>query len=147
MTPEHVEAIALPIDQHFWDPNAPEAFLVSNDQGRSALALRAHPDDPDRRSVVLRWSAVQYALMAAPNDEALHRHRLYDRGLRNLLWIGVVRDSELVTALQPMSYSAEPPQHYIVLTKEKVVEVVAGNLESLRAGGSTHVAALAGMSS
>jgi len=46
-----------------WEPNAPEAFLVSDDMGRGALAQRAHPDDADQRCVVLRWDVVSYALM------------------------------------------------------------------------------------
>lgn len=53
-----------------WEPNAPEAVLVSDDMWRGALALSAHPSDPDQRAVVLRFDLMSYALMAPPNDEA-----------------------------------------------------------------------------
>jgi hypothetical protein len=29
-----------------WEPNAPLAILVSDDFGKTALALERHPDDP-----------------------------------------------------------------------------------------------------
>jgi hypothetical protein len=75
---------------------------VSDDFGRGALAQRAHPDDPDQRCVVLRWDVVSYALMGPPNDEARNRHRLYEAGLKDVDWLGVVRDSSLVADLRPM---------------------------------------------
>jgi hypothetical protein len=52
---ERVELYDLHLDVPLrWEPNAPEAFLVSDDMGRGALAQHAHPDDPDQRCVVLR---------------------------------------------------------------------------------------------
>jgi hypothetical protein len=63
----HHPAVGVPLR---WEPNAPDAFLVSDDMARGALAQRAHPDDPDQRCVVLRWDVVSYALMGPPNDEA-----------------------------------------------------------------------------
>ena len=36
-----------------WEPNAPEAVLVSNDLARTVSAARAHMDDADQRNVVL----------------------------------------------------------------------------------------------
>ena len=38
-----------------WEPNAPNAVLVSDDFGRGALAVRAHPNDSDQRVVLLRF--------------------------------------------------------------------------------------------
>jgi hypothetical protein len=49
-----------------WDPNAPDAVLFADDFGRGALALRAHPDDSDQRTGVLRFDLVIYALMTPP---------------------------------------------------------------------------------
>jgi hypothetical protein len=49
---EPLHALALAGEVR-WEPNAPEACLVSDDQGRAALAQRAHPDDSDQRCVVL----------------------------------------------------------------------------------------------
>src|SRR3569833_753299 len=105
-----------------WDPNAPDAFLVSDDMGRSALAQRAHPADPDRRCVVLRWDVAHYALMTPPNDEARQQHRLYEKGLKDLDLIVIVRESSLVEALRPMWHSVGGfvPQHKKDNTKECV---------------------------
>jgi hypothetical protein len=137
-----------PYDPHVgaqlrWDPNAPEAALVSDDMGRGALAMHAHPDDPDQRCVVLRWDAVSYALMGPPNDEALNQHRLYEAGLRDVLWLGVVRDSELTQSLRPMlnRHAVFVPLHYVVITKECVVEVLAENVDVFRLGGTPREAA------
>ncbi len=119
-----------------------------DDMGRGALAQRAHPDDPDHRCVVLRSDVVRYALMSPPNDEALNQHRLYDAGLRGVLWLGVVRDSSLVAALRPM-WSREAvfvPLHYVVVSKECVVEVLAENVDVFRIGGSPRQAAPSSLS-
>lgn len=131
-----------------WEPNAPEAFLVSDDMGRGALAQRAHPADPDRRCVVLRWDVVHYALMGPPNDEARDQHRLYEVGLMDLDWLGIVRESQLVEALRPTWYSAGGfvPMHYVVVSKECVVEVVAENVDAFRIEGTTRQAATASFS-
>lgn len=130
-----------------WDPNAPEAVLISDDSGRGALGLRAQASDSDQRTVVLRFDLVIYALMTPPNDEALSHHRLYDSGLRNLLSLGVVRDSSLVARLRP-SWSPVAdlrlqPMHFIAICKECVVEVVAADVEVFRLDGGTREAALA----
>ena len=39
---EHVEAVDLGVT---WEPNAPDAILLSADVGPSTLALNAHPND------------------------------------------------------------------------------------------------------
>lgn len=146
---ERVEPYDLHLDGPLrWEPNAPEAFLVSDDMGRGALAQRAHPDDSDQRCVVLRWDVVHYALMGPPNDEALNQHRLYDAGLKHMLWLGVVRDSTLVTTLRPMWSRAVAmvPLHYIVVSKECVVEVLAENVDVFRLDGSPRQAAPSSLS-
>lgn len=131
-----------------WEPNAPEAFLVTDDMGRGALAQRAHPDDTDQRCVVLRWDAVSYSLMSPPNDEGRHHHRLYEVGLKDLLWLGLVRDSTLVRQLRPMLSGAFAfvPMHYVVVSKECLVEVLAENVEVFRVAGRTRGAAPASLS-
>lgn len=130
-----------------WDPNAPEAVLVSDDSGRGALALRAHPNDQDQRTVVLRFDLVMYALMTPPNDEARVHHPLYEQGLDELLWLGVVRESTLVDRLRPSWSPAADlriqPMHFIATCKECVVEVVAADVEVFRLDGGTREAALA----
>lgn len=131
-----------------WEPNAPDAFLVSDDMGRGSLAQRAHPDDPDRRCVVLRWDVVRYALMGPPNDESRNQHRLYEAGLKDVDWLGVVRDSSLVAGLRPM-WSRDAifvPLHYVVVSKECVVEVLAENVDVFRIGGNPRQAAPSSLS-
>lgn len=123
-----------------WDPNAPDAVLVQSDGGNAALALNAHPDDEDRRTVVLAWTGCVAALMSPPNDEVIHRHRLYLCGLREILWAGVVQESRWAASFEPMQ--ARPPEkHFVVLTKEATVEVLALRVSVLRAAGSTAEAA------
>jgi hypothetical protein len=38
--------------------------------------------------------------MSDPNDEAISGHRLYGSGLSEVLWAGVIRDSDTVRALE-----------------------------------------------
>ena len=146
---ERVEPYDLHIGEPLrWEPNAPDACLVTDDMGRAALAQRAHPDDPDQSCVVLRWDVVSYALMSPPNDEARNRHRLYDSGLKDVDWLGIVRDSSLVPRLRPMLSSdfVFVPLHYVVVSKECVVEVLAENVDLFRIAGSPRDAAPASLS-
>lgn len=134
-----------------WEPNAPEAVLVSDDHGRSALGLRAHFDDPDQRCIVLLWRGVRYASLGGVNDETIAGHRLYERGLRDLRWLGEVQQSELITVLEKQNRVHPQHQaalfadlvHHILPTKECTVEVVARHLSRTRLDGSTLEAAAA----
>ena len=128
-----------------WEPNVPEAILIADD-AKVALAVRAHFDDVDRRSVVLRWSGVMWSCMGAPNDEALQHHRLYGKGLKGLHWAGQVESSSLLGALSPMVHDASGHTHYVVLLKEDLVEVIARSVECLRIAGTTREAALTSLS-
>jgi len=144
---EHVESLDLGVT---WEPNAPDAILLSADFGPSTLALNAHPDDPDERCVVLNWTGCQYASMAPPNDEAISGHRLWIKGLQGLLWSGIVHDSELIAGLErqnrvhPMHSASrfEGLTHYLLPLKECVVEVVARDLAVHRVEGTTVEAAV-----
>lgn len=128
-----------------WEPNDPAAILLSDDYGKTVLALKPHPDDADRRSVSLAWSGTRYACMADPNDEAFGGHRLYANGLGDVLWAGAVRDSHLIRALEKQNRvhpSHDPARfesltHHVVLLKECVVEVVAQALSIQRWDGTT----------
>ena len=123
-----------------WEPNAPDAVLVSSDGGRAALALSAHASDEDQRAVVLVWTGCAAALMAPPNDEARDQHRLYDSGLRELLWAGVVEGSEWAAAVDAMR-AGSSGSHFVVLAKETTVEVLADAVSVVRVPGSTAEAA------
>ena len=100
----------------------------------AALALRPYPDDTGDDCVVLIWSGTREAAMGAPNDEALPGHRLYQRGLAELRWAGLVEDSERIAQLR----------HYILPLKEGVVEVIAETVSVQRRPGTPlHAASFA----
>lgn len=148
---EHVESVDLGVE---WDPNAPEARLLSDDFGNTVLALKPHHDDFDRSCVVLAWSGTRTACMADPNDEAISGHRLFESGLSEVSWAGVVRDSDAIRALEKRNrvHPHHDPSrfdgltHHVVLLKECVVEVVAEEPSILRLEGTTLDAAVAAVS-
>ena len=136
-----------------WEPNAPDAVMVSDGSGRTALALRAHGDDADQRNLVLVWRSVEFAALSAPNDEAISGHPLWRSGLRDVRWLGLVERSRRVRALADQN-SVHPAHdqrryelldHYIAPLKECVAEVVAGSIETQRHDGSTLEAAAAAL--
>lgn len=98
----------------------------------------------------MEWTGCQFASMAPPNDEAISGHRLWIRGLQDLLWLGIVHDSELIAGLElqnrvhPMHSAArfESLTHYLLPLKECVVELVARDLAVHRIGGTTVEAAV-----
>jgi len=147
---EHVSPLDLAVTR---DPNAPEAVLIGNDPGATGLAVRPHSGDKDQRCVVLAWHGTESASMAAPSDETISGHRLYDKGLRDLSWAGVVQNSELADDLERQN-QVHPAQdaskykrltHPIVPLKEDVVEVVARALTIEHHDGPTLTAAVAAL--
>ena len=116
-----------------WDPNAPEAVLVSEDSGPAILMLRPRGDDADGRRIAIVWDGASAAAMEPPNDEAISGHRLYDKGLSGALWAAEVLDSEWIADLERQNrvHPLHDPKrfgdlrHFVVLLKECVVEVVA----------------------
>jgi hypothetical protein len=128
-----------------WEPNVPDGVLVSGGLGPTVLALNAHVDDPDQRAVVLRWDFCVAVIHGPYNDEARHRHPLVEAGLRDVQWIGEVSDSQWLQAIRPAIAAsvADILRHFVVLTKERTIELAARDLEVLRFAGSTQNAALA----
>lgn len=116
-----------------WDAVAPRAEVVGPDDGRAALAVAPHPDDPDQRCVVLLWTGAQSITQSDPHTP-LSRHRLADRGLRDVAWVGVVRNSGETGAAQNLV-------HHLVLLDDRAVEVVAELLTVHRVPGGTAEAA------
>lgn len=132
-----------------WDPNVPEAVLVSDDHGHTVLALNPHFDDADHRCVVFVWSGVWQALTGYPNDEGTWEHRLYDKGLGTGVWGEVVLDSSLITPRnqrRPRGVDSGPSavglMHFILRLKDTTVEVVAGRVQIERIDTVTSNAAL-----
>ena len=98
-----------------WEPNAPLARFIADDEGFAVLLLQPHFHDPVTSLVVIFWTGVVDSQFGGPNDEGLHRHPLYDDGLSGLLWAGAVFEIEPTDGLR----------RFIVPTKEAVVEVWA----------------------
>ena len=126
-----------------WEPNSPAAVLIVMDAGRAALALNPHPADTDQDCVVFVWSGIWETVMGAPNDESLSGHRLFDRGLAELTWAGIVEHSERIARLERANRVHpwhEPERfsrlhHYILPLKEVTVEVVADTVKVRRQPG------------
>lgn len=145
---ERAEVLDLGV---IWEPNAPEAVLLSDDYGRTVLAMNPHPDDSDTRCVVVVWKGTSSACLGGPNDEAISGHRLYRKGLKGILWAVQVRNSNTIRDLErqnrvhPRHDPARFHQlvHHVILTKEAVVEVVAETLTIQRIPGTTLAAAMA----
>lgn len=143
---ERVEPLDLGVT---WEPNAPSAVLVCNDEGLAVLALRAYFNDPDTRCVVVVWQGVRFSSLSDTNDEAVSGHRLYGSGLSEVRWAGHVQGSEIVAALERQNRVHPHHQasrfnelhHHILLTKECVAEVVAEGVRVRRVEGTTLYAA------
>lgn len=105
-----------------------------------------------RTSATLSWCGRAWSLRRfAPNDEAISGHRLWRAGLNDVLWLGLVEDSELIASLKKQS-SVHPHHesrrydfldHYIAPLKECVVEVVVRSLVVHRLDGNRLEAAAA----
>jgi hypothetical protein len=147
---EHVETVDLGV---IWHPNDPEAVLLV-DQGLAVLALGPHFDDADQSCVVLTWRHSYSARIGSPNDEGLVNHALYGKGLESVRWAGTVIESSAVWEIRKQSsdkvwlpgsgFVDRPiPTHFVLLTKDCTVEVVADAVEVQRLDGTTREAALA----
>jgi hypothetical protein len=130
-----------------WEPNAPDAVLATDDRGGAALALRAHFDDPDQRTVVLRWNHCLGVVDGPYNDEALHLHPLYESGLRDVLWAAEVRGSQWLESIRlavaPNAFAGL--RHFLLPLKERTVEVAARDLEISRSDAEPSAAAAAAL--
>lgn len=68
--------------------------------------------------------------------------------MKDVDWLGVVRDSSLVAGLRPMlgRGAVFVPLHYVVVSKECVAEVLARDIDVFRIAGSPRQAAPASLS-
>ena len=131
---EHVVPIDVLMD---WEPQTPDAVLLSSDAGRTVLALNPHPDDADRRCVALVWQGSQWSSLRGGPAAT---HGLYEHGLQDVLGVGVVRQSHRVRELAWRSDGELV--HHIVRLADRTAEVVAELLSVQRVAGSTAVAAM-----
>lgn len=92
----------------------------------------------------LLWSGTRSALLGDPNDEAVSGHRLYLKGLADVLWACTVRGSDAVDALERQNRvhpihdvsRFDRPAHHVLLLKERVVEVIVEAVEVRRTDGA-----------
>lgn len=131
-----------------WDPNGATPVLVHYDN-RAVFAIASHlTADADRRLVVFEWIDCRAAVLCGPNDEAIMGHRLYDKGLRGCRWSGEVLDSRWIAGMAHANrvHPQHDParfaglHHWILLHKEGVHEVIAGQVRLHRLPGP-HLAA------
>jgi hypothetical protein len=97
------------------------------------------------------WHGVLDARSGSPNDEAVSLYPLYKNGLSEILWAGVVQESSTV-ALNRKYWSSKVvvagggltdrtmPTHYVIPTKECLIEVLADRVEVHRIDGDTATA-------
>jgi hypothetical protein len=134
---EHAEPFDIGVK---WEPNIEHGVLAIDEDGEARLTLEPYDSDPDQRPVVLVFHWAKFASMGPPNDEARNGHRLYNSGLRGVLRVAEVHESELVAGLEimnrvhprhdPARYAAL--RHWIILLKGRVVEVAAESVEVQR---------------
>jgi hypothetical protein len=127
-----------------WGPNVGGAVLMVHEDGAAELALHAHPNDTDQRPVRLVWRGCVAAMMQPPNDEAISGHRLYAKGLSDLVWAGEVLNSQWITDLERQNrvHPRHDPavfvaglRHFILPLKERTVEVIASTCQVIRTEG------------
>lgn len=135
--------VELPIELRY-EPNAPDAVLVSDDTGRAALAMRPHFDDVDQRTLVLRWSHCLAVIDGPYNDEARHHHPLYEVGLKQGHWIAEVRDSDWLELIRiaVAAVAFVGLKHYVLPMKERTIEVAARELTIARSDSEPPLAAV-----
>ena len=115
-----------------WEPDGvvdPELDVAG---ATARLHLGPHPDDPDRRGVLLTFEDVRHVSFGFPNDEGRFHHRLWRFGLSEVHWIGKVEGSQLIEEVTHASALPSALTHWVVLLKEETVEVVARGLEVTR---------------
>jgi hypothetical protein len=139
--PEEVKDLALGVR---WEPNAPGAVLMTNDVGGAAVAMRAHFDDADQRTVVLLWSHCLAVVDGPYNDEARHLHPLYEAGLKGNLWIAEVDGSQWLEQIRPAvaDIAFSGLRHFVVPLKERTVQVAARELVVSRSESEPAAAAV-----
>lgn len=126
---EHVKATSPGLR---WEPNGVVESDLRVREGWARLELGPHPDDQNRRSVILTFGDVRHARIGFPNDEGRIHHPLWHQGLIDVRWIGTVEESALVDAIHESCAVPARLTHWVVLLKEETVEVVARSLEVTR---------------
>ena len=126
-----------------WDPNAPDAVLVSGDNAIAVLAFNANVDDPSRDAVVLTWVGCRGARLEPWNDEGILNHPLWGEGLEDVRWIGELSSSYWLDEHPGSAGRDNGLRHFVLPLKECVVEVLAEGFSISQRPGPTYGAAFA----
>lgn len=108
---------------------------------RAPVGLRSPlASQPSGSGFLLSFIHCWGALLGWPNDEALPRHRLWARGLRDCLWSAEVIHSRWIAELEERNrvHDRHDPnrfvslRHYVLLFKDSTFEGVARDVEVTR---------------
>ena len=124
-----------------WDPNAPDAVLISGDNSVAVLALNANIGDPSRDAVVFTWLGCRGTRLQPWNDEGILGHPLWGQGLQDVRWIGELSSSYWLDEHPGSAGRDNGLRHFVLPLKECVVEVLADSFSISRRPGPTHEAA------
>ncbi len=126
----------VPIDMGIeWDAGAPMPVLMQSDYKAYLALYLADGGEAEDRVAVIEWRSCHGAVLGGLNDEAIHGHRLWKRGLREALQARAaeVRNSAWIAAEEranrvhpyhdPASYAKL--RHYILLLKDSTFECLA----------------------
>src|SRR6266446_8849259 len=136
-----LEAVSLPL------PSSPRDEVVLHGDMNSFLIYSTFQASVGQlgKSALIECVRPSFCTFGYPNDEGIAEHRLYDKGLSDLLGFGEVKDSELVREYETMSRrsahriwsgrgislpenSKPAKRHFIISLKENVFEAVCNEL-------------------
>ena len=137
-----LEGISLPL------PSSPSDEVVLHGDMNSFLVYATFHASKDQTANTVLVECVRLSLcrFGYPNDEGIIEHRLYSKGLSDLLGFGEVKNSELVRECETMSQrsanriwsgrgislpkDSRPRQrHFIISLKENCFEAVCDDLQ------------------
>jgi hypothetical protein len=113
-----------------WDRDDPDAWFVQRDGG-AALIVKPHPDDEDRRLVVLVWTPCRSARVGSVDATRVNG------------WVAEVQKSRWIADLERDAPEREL-RHFVVRTSAQTIEVAAPRVvvrrvESIRLAASAPV--------
>jgi hypothetical protein len=127
-------------------------FLSSNDPYWDGTYITVADRETPEPIGVIEWHACIGALLGTPNDDGLKGHRLWDKGLSDIVYgAGEVHNSAWVTEVERMRRVGYPgavigpelrPRHFILGFHDSTYECLASGYTVTRAMGTMHEVAL-----
>jgi len=115
------------------EPNAPDPYILSG-AASTTLLFRSSLENESKIGI-LRFQLCTQTIFGRPNDEIVHRHRLWEKGLKNIRDFGEVLESEWLADIVHRN-SAHPrhkpslfdkKRHFIVLFRDSTFECIANS--------------------